>query len=131
MVIVYPEPDQIIEYNLLILHIINVKKADKAKVMSHQKIVDIIDECQNFNGDLYDKAAVLMMEIIQKHAFESGNRRTAFIVTKDFVIKNGGKFNIKNDPIQARNMQGIRERYFTHNEIKEWIKNGKIREFQR
>lgn len=131
MAIIYPEPDQIIEYNLLILHIINVKKADRAKVMSYQKILNIINECKNFNGDLYDKAVVLMTEIIQKHAFESGNRRTAFIVTKDFVVKNDGEFNIKNDPVQARNMQGIRERYYTHKEIREWIKNGKIREFKR
>ena len=131
MAIVYPTPDSIIEYNLLILHIINVKKADKAKVMSHQKIIDIINICMEFNGDLYDKAAILMREIIQKHAFESGNWRTAFIVTKDFVLMNNGKFSIKNDPIQARAMQGIREGYYTHNEIKEWIRNGKIREFKR
>ncbi len=35
--------------------------------------------------------------------------------------------NIKNSKI----MIGIRENYYSNNEIKNWIKNGKIRKFER
>jgi death-on-curing family protein len=129
--IIYPTIEKIVEYNILALKLINVKRADKPKILSNQKIVHIIDETKATEGDIYDKAVVLLKGLIQKHPFASGNRRTAFIVTKEFLIINQKEFNIEDDPIQARAMQGIRENYYTNNEIKEWIKNGKIREFKR
>ena len=74
---------------------------------------------------------MLLKELTQKHPFASGNRRTAFVVTKEFVLQNKGNFKIKDDPKYARVMIGIREGYYKDNEIKEWIKNGKIKEFKR
>ena len=77
------------------------------------------------------KPACLLKEIIQEHPFESGNRRTAFIVAKEFLLSNKATFGVKDNPTHARVMQGIREGYYKDEEIKEWIKNGKIREFRR
>ena len=74
---------------------------------------------------------ILLRELIQKHPFASGNRRTAFIVAKDFVLKNKEKFKIKEDPKQARIMIGIREGYYKDSEIKGWIKYGEIKKFER
>ena len=130
-IIKYPTEDQIIEYNILALSLIRAKKADKAEVLSYQKIKETIKACKHTKGDIYDKAIVLLKGIIQKHAFASGNRRTAFIATKAFLAENNAKINIKDDPSQARVLQGIREGYYTDDEIKEWIKHGKIREFKR
>lgn len=47
------------------------------------------------------------------------------------MLTNGAEFAIQDNPEQARVMLGIRENYYTDSEIKEWIKNGKIREFKR
>ena len=127
----YPSEEKIIELNVLILTVIKVKKADKSEVLSHSKISKALDSCIEFDGDLYDKAVILMSELIKAHAFASGNRRTAFIVTKYFVMQNNGKFKIKDDFSYAKVMQGIREDYYLTDEIKEWIKNGKIKPFQR
>ena len=127
----YPSEEDIIEYNLLILSIIKVKKSDHAEILSYLKIKETIKECKETKGDIYDKAAILLKCLIQKHPFASGNRRTAFIVTKAFVLTNKGKFKIKDDPDYARVMIGIRERYYSDEEIKEWIKNGKIKKFKR
>ncbi|HIH29590.1 MAG TPA: hypothetical protein HA260_07295, partial [Thermoplasmata archaeon] len=44
--------------------------------------------------DVYDKAAILLLELTRLHAFESGNKRTAFLTTKKFVITNGERFRI-------------------------------------
>ena len=129
--IIYPAPENIIEYNLLVLNIIRVKKADKAEVLSYGKIVEVVDRCKATKGDIYDKAACLIKGLVQKHAFASGNRRTAFIVAKDFITANGAAFGIKDDPSYARAMLGIREDYYTDKEIKEWIKNGEIKAFER
>ena len=129
--ITYPSPERIAEYNLFILTAIQTKKADKAEVLSHKKLVDVVEGCKNLEGDIYDKAVFLLKSIIQKHAFASGNRRTAFVVTKDFLTNNNSKFKIKDEPAYAKVMIGIREGYYTDSDIKEWIKNGTIREFRR
>lgn len=93
--------------------------------------MDCLDECEESKGDIYDKATCLIKGLIQKHLFASGNRRTAFIVVKDFLIQNHESFNIPDDPAYAKIMQGIRENFYSHTEIKEWIKHGKIKEFKR
>lgn len=127
----YPTPEKIIEYNMLVLNMIKVKKADKAEVLSYARIAKVVNQCKETEGSIYDKAASLIKWLIQEHAFASGNRRTAFITIKDFINSNGGKFRIKDEARYARVMQGIREGYYADKEIKEWIKNGKIREFKR
>ena len=108
----YPTSDRIIEYNYLALQFIKVKKADKPKVLSYNKLIGIIKDCKTKKGDVYEKAVVLLREIVQKHAFASGNRRTAFITTKEFVLSNRARFGIKDDPSNARVMLGIREGYY-------------------
>jgi len=129
--IIYPSVEQIEAYNMLALMVIKVKKADSHRVLSRSKIRDAISECENAEGDIYLKAAVLTRALVQKHAFASGNRRTAFIAAKSFIIANDGIFRIPDDPHCAKAMQGIREDYYSIDEIMEWIKNGKIREFKR
>ena len=127
----YPTENLIIEYNALAITMFEVKKADKSEVMSRTKISFAINECKKKEGDIYDKAAVLLKGLIKAHAFASGNRRTAFIATLDFVKQNKGKFNIKDEPHNAKVLTGIREGYYSHDDIKEWIKNGKIKKFER
>ena len=73
---------------------------------------------------------ILALGII-KIPFASGNRRTAFITVKDFLLMNKAKFRVKDDPAYAKIMTGIRESFYSIEEIKEWLKNGKIKEFRR
>ena len=129
--VIYPTVEKIIEYNILALHLLKVKKADKAEVLNRSRIMDVIGKCQDCEGDICDKAVVLLKGLIQNHPFASGNRRTAFIATKDFLLMNKAKISIRDDPKYASVMIGIRERYYSDGEIKEWIKNGKIKEFRR
>lgn len=82
--IIYPSIEKIIEYNFLVLKLIKVKKADEAKVLSKTRIMEVLEECEDAEGDIYDKAVCLLTSLIQKHPFASGNRRTAFIVVKEF-----------------------------------------------
>ncbi len=129
--IIYPSEEQIIEYNLLILELLKAKKSDAAKVLSYQRLNEIITECKENKGDIYDKAVVLLCGLVRKHPFASGNRRTAFIVTKNFLLQNRVKLVIKDDQENARIMLGIREGYYMIEEIKEWIHYGKIKPFKR
>jgi death-on-curing protein len=127
----YPSADKLVEFNLLALSLITAKKSDAPKVLSRAKLEQAIDFCRKFDGDFFDKAAVLLAELIRGHPFASGNRRTAFIAMKYFLVLNRQKPAIEDDPENAKVLLGIRENYYSHNEIKEWIKNGKIREFKR
>ncbi len=54
-VIVYPTEEKIIEYNLLVLRLIRVKKADQPKILSYRKITDALEETRGTKGDVYDK----------------------------------------------------------------------------
>ncbi len=80
--IIYPTTEKIIEYNLLVLELIKAKKADKPEILNKSRITEVIYACEDKDGDVYDKAIVLLKGLIQKHPFASGNRRTAFITTK-------------------------------------------------
>ncbi|MFT4249958.1 MAG: Fic family protein [Candidatus Woesearchaeota archaeon] len=80
---------------------------------------------------MYAKAAVLLRELVCAHAFASGNRRTAFITVMNFVLQNKQTFNISDTPSNARVLTGIREKYYSDEEIRDWIQHGKIREFTR
>ena len=129
--ITYPSVERIVELNVLALSFIQAKRADRAHVMSPARIEQVLDECKRHSGDVYDKAVVLLKGIVQKHPFESGNRRTAFVATKEFLILNGGKLGIADEASNARILLGIRENYYADDEIKEWIHHGKIRAFER
>ncbi len=127
----YPSPEKIAEFNLLALSVIKAKKSDAPKLLSHAKLVAAIKACESFEGDLFDKAAVLLTKLVQAHAFASGNRRTAFITTKYFLVMNNKKMGIEDNPKNAKILVGMRENYYSHQQIKEWIQNGKIKEFKR
>ena len=70
--LVYLSVEKIIEYNILAINLIQVKRADKAEVLSKNRLDEVVESCKNLKGDVYDKAVFLLKEIIQKHPFASG-----------------------------------------------------------
>jgi len=129
--IVYPTVDEIQYNNTIAIEMFRKSKQDQAKTISVSYIQKAIDGAKMNPGGIYDKAARLLSELTRIHAFESGNKRTAFLSTKKFVLKNEGKFNIPDTINNVKVMIGIRENYYSQNEIKEWIMNGKIKKFER
>lgn len=129
--ITYPTIEEIQYNNTIAIEMFRKSKQDRAKTISVSFIQNVIDSVKRGPGDLYDKAALLLLELTRIHAFESGNKRTAFLTTKKFVITNEGRFRIPDKESNVRIMIGIRENYYTQKEIKEWIKHGKIKAFKR
>ena len=128
---IYPTVEEIQYNNTIAIEMFRRSKRDQAKTISVSYIKKAIDAMKVVPGDLYDKAALLLLELTRIHAFESGNKRTAFLTTKKFVITNGERFNIPDTENNVKIMIGIRENYYTQKEIKEWIKHGKIKAFKR
>lgn len=122
----YPDSDEVAEFNQLALSMVRATKADSHAVLSLAKINSAIEECKGSQGDVYQKAAVLMRALTKAHAFASGNRRTAFLTAKYFVTTNGGKFRVPDNEENAVVMKGLREGRHTDEQIAEWIRNGKI-----
>jgi len=127
----YPTPERVIELNALAICVIAAKKADTHEVLSRQKIVGVLDECEDSDADGYGKAAILMEGLIRAHAFASANRRTAFLAAKEFLEKNGKTMQIPDSEQQARVMTGIREGYYGTDEVARWMEHGIIRKFER
>ena len=126
----YPSVEDIIYANEKILKEIKAKKADEHKILSKYKIGKVVEEVADVGGDIYDKAVFLLKSLVQSHPFASGNRRTAFLVARNFLFYNGAKTPVK-DEENAYILQGIREDYYQDLEIKEWLMKGDIREFKR
>ncbi|MNQ96330.1 Toxin Doc [compost metagenome] len=44
---------------------------------------------------LFDKGAVLLESLVKNHCFHNGNKRTAYLVTKSFLLVNGWHLRIE------------------------------------
>jgi len=120
--------DEIIEVNQRVLKEIRVKKADSHRVANLRKIEDVLRNVQAEGGDVYWKAALLLTQLTKAHAFESGNRRTAYASTKLFLEANGKAVDFEVDP---KVLTGVREGFYRTKEIVEWLKGNGIRAFVR
>lgn len=69
--------------------------ADQAGVKDHGLLESAVHRPQQsvFGEDAYpsifDKAAALLESLVKNHCFHNGNKRTAYLVTKSFLILNG------------------------------------------
>ncbi len=125
----YPSVDQIIRTNKRILETIKVSPTEKHNVLSRKDIQTAISKTENYDDDVWGKAAVLLQSLIREHAFSYGNRRTAFATTKAFLEENGESVNV--DRPDEKVLIGIRIRFYTIEEIKQWLKGNGIREYHR
>jgi len=75
--IVYPTVDEIQYYNTIAIEMFRKSKRDQAKTISVSYVQKAIDKTKMSPGDIYEKAARLLIELTRIHAFESGNKRTA------------------------------------------------------
>lgn len=69
--------------------------ADQAGVKDHGLLDSAVHRPQQsvFGEDaypsLFDKAAALLESLVKNHCFHNGNKRTAYLVTKSFLLLNG------------------------------------------
>ena len=83
---------------------------------------------QKQEGDIYWKAATLLIGLTKAHAFDSGNRRTAYAATQVFLGANGKRLNFEVEP---EVLTGVREGFYQTREVVEWLKGHGIKSFVR
>jgi death-on-curing protein len=124
----YLSTEQLVEINERVLKDIKVKRADSHRVANRKKLDSIVDEVRALDGDVYEKATSLLVGLTKKHAFDSGNRRTAYAATEIFLEANGEALRAEPKPTV---LTGIREGFYRTEEVVEWLKGNGIKEFRR
>ncbi len=124
----YLTVQQLAEINKTVLQEIKVKKADSHKVLNSAALEETVEKVKTEGSDIHEKAAVLLIELTRRHPFASGVRRTAYAAARLFLEANGEFVHVKYDP---NVMQGVRERFYTKEEIMNWLKGHEIRKFKR
>jgi len=110
-----------------VLKDIRVKRADSHRVANRKKLDSVVDEVRALDGGAYEKAACLLIGLTKKHAFDSGNRRTAYAATELFLEANDETLKAEPDPTV---LTGIREGFYRTEEVVEWLKGNGIQEFR-
>ena len=121
----YPIVEEVIATNKRVLEVHRAKKADKHELLgTKHQIQEIINKAKRKKGDIYIKSAILLKELTISHLFASGNRRTAYLVTNDFIYKNKKK-DIEKTEKEVEIFKKIRYRDISDEELAKWIKNKK------
>lgn len=94
----YLTVEEIIEINKKVLFEIRVKKGDTHRVANRSKIENVLSEVEESEGDTFRKAAILLIGLTKAHAFDSGNRRTAYAAAQLFLKANGESVGVEVDP---------------------------------
>ncbi len=116
--IAYPTVEEIIGTNRRVLERIVTDKRDRHVIWDKGAIRRSISSCRRAKGDIYDKAAALLIELVKGHPFKSGNRRTATAVAADFLEANGAYFGGRGTAVLA----GIRLGDFKRAQVRDWLK---------
>jgi len=81
--IIYPTVEEIQYNNTIAIEMFRRNKRDQAKTISVSYIKKAIDATKEISGDLFDKAAILLLELTRIHAFESGINELLFLRQKN------------------------------------------------
>ena len=122
----YPTRHSVIFTNEIIC-IMSNRKADQHKLIKPDSFIEaVIEKSKESTGDVYDKAAILLFNLVVNHGFASGNKRTGFIITIRFINQNKGKTRIRNFDKAERILRNIRK--FNIEELAVWLRTGDIDE---
>ena len=113
----YPTAQEIIQTNKRVLEAV-VDKRDRHSVWNEDAIAATIAAARHVDGDVYEKAAALLIELVKSHPFKSGNRRTATAVVADLLKANSQSFKGEGTKVLA----GIRLGDFKRAEVSAWLK---------
>jgi prophage maintenance system killer protein len=96
---------------------------------SSEAVQTVLDRVREAEGmGLIHQAAMLLKEIVELHAFESGNHRTAFIVACLFLMRNGRRMRIERFGDAYAFIRDIETKSIE--QIQEWIEHGSPKEPQ-
>lgn len=120
-----PDADRIIQIHDRIEDEYDLTHTGAAVAAPRLEFKELLREVDEYEGE-YQRAAALLRKIITAHYFEDGNKRTAWITTRQYLDDHGHAPAERNAERVARVAKSIRS--FDISEIAKWLENGEIDE---
>ncbi|MCX6658820.1 MAG: Fic family protein [Candidatus Bathyarchaeota archaeon] len=118
----YPEVEDVVCVNIEVLDLTNDRHPHKL-LGSRRGIQTIIDKVKNKEeSGLTWQAAILMKELARLHLFAGANHRTAYVVAKMFLIRNGRRLRVDSFEDAYPFIKNVEGRNV--DEIKRWVEHG-------
>jgi len=93
------------------------------KKASLAQFQEMIKQVQDVDGDIYKKAALMLVMLTRSRIWSDGQKRTAYITTKTFVEKNDGMLDEDDLIIVDKFLRNLTFKY-SHDQVEKWIRNG-------
>jgi len=118
----YPSVEDIIDANITVLDI-SVNKHPHKLLVAPQAIQSVIDRVIEVEKKgLMCQAAYLMKGLVNLHAFAGGNHRTAYLVAKMFLRRNGKRLTV--DRLDTAYLFISQIETKTVEQVQDWIEHG-------
>lgn len=102
----------------------DLSHGDTGAVLPDQRIESVLDEASAHDGP-YLRAAALLRHLVNAHVFEDGNKRTAWIVARTYLLQQG----LDAEPSGERAADVMRHlKRYDVGELAEWLRTGDIDE---
>jgi len=118
----YPSVDDVIDVNIACLDLTGDKHPHKLRG-SREGIQAVIDQVRsNEHKKLSYQAAALLKQLVEYHPFDGANHRTAYVVAKMFLRRNGERMRIEKLETAYPFIKNLGNR--TLEEVQGWIESG-------
>jgi len=119
----YPTSEHIVEVNKQLVESMKITKAESHKLLRPVSNLDsIIKKIRRVKGSIYNKASILLVDLVRYHVFASGNRRTAFSITRQFIWRNLGEAPMPSINEAESFLMGIREGRYSYRDTEAWLR---------
>ncbi len=90
-------------------------------IVDRSNLEFIVNKIENSKTDIYNKAAMLLYEIITSHTFVDGNKRTALEAADTFLRENGKKLCLKDIKQAGEYINDVAEGKKNIFSVQDWI----------
>jgi len=117
-----PTPESVLNTHEIIEEVYDMKYRGVRVAAPKLNLREILAEAARYE-DVYLRAAYLLRKLITAHLFEDGNKRTAWVVTRDYLGQKGIE-PAEREIVVERVLRRIRR--YDVEEIAKWLETARI-----
>ena len=117
-----PTPDEILATHAEIEEQYDLKFTGAYSSVPQVSLREVLAEAENLDG-VYRRAAFLLRKLITEHVFRDGNKRTAWVTSREYLAGKGLRPAEKGDRV-PHVLRRIRR--YDVDEIARWLESGEI-----
>lgn len=117
-----PSPDDILNAHNEIEEAYDMKYTGTRVASPRLELKEMLEDVDEY-GPVYKRAACLLRRIITDHIFEDGNKRTAWVVSREYLLRYGIEPAVNPEEVE-RVLRRIRR--YEIEEIADWLNTGSL-----